>query len=262
MSAHRPPACAGALVLALLAAAPVRAQQGPADAGTRSDSTGLTWLERVGVSAHFGTFQPTGRSELYALLDDALAPGARPLRPRLAGGEVHVRLTERWGVLVGAEAGGRTIASASQVNPAPTSDDVRQHTSLRLTSVQYVGAEWRALRRSVTGGDDVDQPRLVLRTGAGTARYRLRQWGAFVDVPRRIAFDDAFTSARRGAFVYASAAVEVPLNRWVALQGELRRQAGSAAMTADYAEFDRLDLGGTMFSMGILFRPAGGAGRR
>ena len=34
---------------------------------------------------------------------------------------------------------------------------------------------------------------------------------AFVDVPRRIAFDDAFTSARRGAFVYASAAVEVRL---------------------------------------------------
>lgn len=256
MSAYGPRACAGALVLAMLVAAPAQAQQGPDDAGARAAAPGPTWLERVSVSARFGTFQPTGRSELYALLDDALTPGVRPLRPRLVGGEVHLRVTERWGVLAGAEAGGRTIASASQVQPEPASGEVRQQTSLRLTSVQYVGAEWQALRRRDNGEGDADQPRLVLRAGGGTARYRLRQWGTFVDVQRRIAFEDDLTSARRGAFVYASAAVEVPLNRWVALQGELRRQAGSAPMATDYAEFDRLDLGGTMFSMGILLHPA------
>lgn len=262
MSARLPRLCAPALALALLAAAPARAQQMGDMSESATDSTGSTWLDRIDLSVRYGTFQPTGRSELYALLDRALAPGARPLRPRLVGGAVHLRLTERWGLLAGAERGGSVIASASQVEPEPTPGAVRQRTSLDLTSVQYLGAQWQAYRWRGEAGDTVGQPRLVLRAGGGTASYRLRQWGEFVDAERRIAFRDDFGSARRGTFLFASAALEVPLNRWVALQGELRRQAGSAPMSADYAEFDRLDLGGTMFSMGILVHPAAILGGR
>jgi hypothetical protein len=149
----------------------------------------------------------------------------------------------------------------SRVQPASRSDDVPQRTTFELTSVGYAGAEWRALRWQGAGPDATDRLRLVLGAGGGVARYRLRQWGEFVDVERATAFQDDLTSTGRGAFGYASAGVELPLRRWVALQAELRRQAGSAPMSADYAEFDRLDLGGTRFGVGILLQPALAHGR-
>ncbi|HEX6630463.1 MAG TPA: hypothetical protein VF048_05205, partial [Gemmatimonadaceae bacterium] len=137
---------AGVLVLALLPVAlatrPVQAQRPVGwDGADTAATTAPAWLRRLDVSARYGTFLPTGRSELYALLDDALVPGARVLRPRLVGGALHLRLTDRWGLLLGAEGGGSTVASASRVGPEPASGQVRQQTSLALTSAQYVGAE-------------------------------------------------------------------------------------------------------------------------
>jgi hypothetical protein len=95
----------------------------------------------------------------------------------------------------------------------------------------------------------------VLAAGGGVARYQLRQWGDFVDEQRLVAFEADFNSAGRGAFGFASAGVEVPLQRWLALQAELRHQVGSASMSADYDTFDKIDLGGTRFSVGARFSP-------
>ena len=259
MRAPSPRSGVRVLALAVLAAAPVAAQQAPG--ATHAGSAGSTWLGRIGVSARYGELRPAARSEAFSLIDRALAPGSGALRPRLVGGELHVRVIGRWGLLLGAEAGGSTAASVSRVRPASGSGDVRQQTSLDLTSVQYVGAEWQALRWRGAGRDASDRARVVLGAGGGVARYRLRQWGDFVDAERAVAFPDDFRSAGRGGFGYASAGVEVPLRRWVALQAELRRQAGSAPMSADYATFDRLDLGGTRFGVGVLLHPARGAGK-
>ena len=68
-----------ALALAVLAAAPVAAQQAPRDTARGS------WLERVSVSARFAELRPAGRSEFYSLVDRALEPRSGVLRPRLAG---------------------------------------------------------------------------------------------------------------------------------------------------------------------------------
>jgi hypothetical protein len=102
----------------------------------------------------------------------------------------------------------------------------------------------------------------VLGAGRGVAHYRLRQQGAFLDVPQQIAFERDFRSAGRGGFGYGTAGVEVPLGHWVALQGEVRRQGGSAPMSADYATFDRLDLDGVRFSAGVRLQPGGASRRR
>jgi hypothetical protein len=205
---------------------------------------------------HYGTFRPTGRSELYALLDAALAPGARALRPRVTGGALHVRVTPRWAVLLGAEAGGRQTASVSRVRPAGVTADVRQWTAFDLTAVQYAGAEWQALRWRGARAGAPDRARLTLGAGLGRASYRVRQGGDFVDVDRRLGFGDEFRSDGAGAIRFASAALEVPVRRWLGVQGTARRQAGSAPMRADYASFDRLDLGGTRLDVGLHLRPA------
>jgi hypothetical protein len=230
------------------------------DAGRRG-SDRATWLERVSVSARYGVFRPSGGSEVFALIDRALAPGSNGLRPQLLGGELQVGVTRRWRVLLGAEAGERTIGSLSRVLPVPSSGDVRQQTTLEITSLQYVGAEWQALRWRGASRSAPDRLRLLVGAGAGTARYRLRQWGEFVDADRRIVYADDFRSAGHGGFGYAGAALEVPLRRWLALQADVRRQFGSAPMTADYASFDRLDLGGTRAGVGVTVRPGSGTWR-
>lgn len=262
MSARLARVCACALALAAVATVPLGAQRAPVAVATAPGAAGPGWFERISVSARLGEFRPAGQSELFSLLDHALTPGADALRPTLVGGELHFAVSDRWGVLLGAEAGRSTVASVSRVQPASGSGEVRQQTALRLTAVQYLGAEWQAFRWRGAGRDAPDRLRLVLGAGGGAARYDLRQWGDFVDAERRVAYDDDFRSAGRGVFGYVSAAVEVPLRRWVAVQGELRRQAGSAPMSADYASFDRLDLGGTRFSVGVLLHPAGMVGRR
>ena len=139
---------------------------------------------------------------------------------------------------------------------------MRQQTTLDVTSLQYAGADWEAFRWRRAGAGATDRLRVVLGAGGGVARYRLRQWGEFVDARRSVAYADDFASAGRGGFAYGSAALEVPLRRWIALQGDVRRQVGSAPMTADFAGFDRLDLGGTRLGVGVRLHPAALVGKR
>jgi hypothetical protein len=246
----------GALALALLAGMPAGAQQAARDSATASR------LGRVSVSARIGELRPSARSEFHALMDRALVPTGGALRPRMVGGDLHVRITPRIGVLLGAESGRSTVASTSRARATGASGDVAQQTTLDLTSVQYLGAEWQAWRWRGRGADATDRLRVVLGAGGGVARYRLRQWGEFVDAQRSVAYADDFGSAGRGAMGYATAGVELPLQRWLSMEGELRRQVGSAPMSADYAGFDRLDLGGTRLGVGLRLRPAAIVGKR
>ncbi|WP_373061671.1 hypothetical protein [Gemmatimonas sp.] len=217
---------------------------------------------RVSVSVRYGVFTPSGNSEAYSLIDRALYSGAATLNPRIAGADVAVRLTPRWSARLGIESGERTMESVSRVSPATTTSPVAQQTALQLTSVQSLGVEWRAARWARAQGAGADRARLILGAGVGTARYRFQQWGTFVDAERLVAYRDNFYSTGRGLFEYVSAGVDVPVTRWVALQGTVRQQFGAAPMSDDYATFDRLDLGGTNVSVGVRFSPAELLGRR
>lgn len=239
--------------ICLAAVAPsLQSQSAPRDSSSWS---------RVSVVVRYGVLTPSGNSEVYSLIDRALDPGSATLNPRLTGFDLSVSLSPRWSVRLGTESGERTMGSVSRVSPATTSSAVTQQTALQLTSVQSVGAEWRAARWTRSGGTKLDIARLMLGAGVGTARYRLHQWGAFVDAERLVAYRDDFYSSGRGTFQYVSVGLDVPIQRWVALQGTVRRQFGSAPMSDDYASFDRIDLGGTNVSVGVRFSPAALIGR-
>jgi hypothetical protein len=220
-------------------------------AALAASALGAQESARVSVAARVATFRPAGQSELFRLMDRALAPGSGALRPTLVGGELHVRLTPRWNVVGSLETGGSTVASSSRVMALDGSPMARQSTALDLTSVWTVGAEWRALRWRGADPESRDRVRLVLGAGGGLARYGLRHWGTFTDADRLVSFDDDFRSAGHGAIGYASVGVELPVTRWLAVQGDARRQLGSAPMSEDFASFDRLDLGGTRFGLGL-----------
>ncbi|MGZ8376047.1 MAG: hypothetical protein ACXW0Z_02290 [Gemmatirosa sp.] len=217
---------------------------------------------RVSVAARVGTFRPAGHSELFRLVDRARSPGSGALRPTLVGGELRLRVTPRWSALVGVETGAGAVASTTRFTASDGSAVARQRTALDLTSVWTVGAEWRALRWRAADPESRDRLGLVLGAGGGLARYGLRHSGTFTEAEGRIAFHDEFRSAGRGAIGYASAGVEAPVTRWLALQADVRRQAGSAPMSHDFASFDQLDLGGTRFGVGVRLQPARSRQRR
>lgn len=230
--------------LLLTATSTLAAQSAPSDS---------SWLARVSVSARYGVLAPSGQSEIFSLMERALDPGTATLNPRLTGADVQLRVSSRWSVALGLEAGERTIGSVSRVLAATTTSPSAQETALQLTAVQSLGAEWRAARWRAAGG--TDHARLMLGAGVGRAQYRFRQWGAFVDASRQVGYRDDFYSTGRGMIGYASAAVEVPVRRWVALQGTVRQQLGSAPMSDDYASFNRLDLSGSSWHVGARFWP-------
>lgn len=215
---------------------------------------GPSWLSRVSASANTGVLQPSRGSQFYALVDDALVPGATALRPRLTGGELRVLARARWSVVGGLQAGGQTFVSVSRAHATRRAGDVSQQTTLDLSSLMYIGAQfeaWQWRNASKT------HARLLLSAGAGSARYRVRQWGDFVDATRLVYFPNDFRSSGAGAIGYLGASVEVPVVRWAAINAEFRRQTGSAPMRLDYASFDRLDLGGNRLSVGLTLFPWG-----
>ena len=210
------------------------------------------WHDKVSVSAHLDILAPRRKSELYWLLDDALAPGAGAVRPRLVGLDVHYRMSERWSAIVGGQSGGSgTISSTSVVPPSGASGGVAQRTSLALSSMSYAGAELRAYRWPGTSPQVQDRLQVQVNGGMGVARYALRQWGSFVDVPLTEAYSADYRSHGAGAFTFLGTSVTVPVRQSIAVLLQVRRLFGSAPMSDDYSTFDRLDLGGTQFGLGV-----------
>ena len=171
-------------------------------------------------------------------------------------------MTDRWSLQLGVDVGVSTVASASRFHPTSGGGDVRQRSSRHSMPSEGTAVSSRELCWRGQDDDASDRLRLVLGAGGGVASYRLRQWGDFVNAERRVAFWDEFRSSGRGAFGFASAGIEVPLHRWVAVQGELRHQVGSAPMSEDFAEFDRLDLGGTQLTAGLRIHSVDGGRHR
>ncbi len=217
-----------------------------------------SWTSRVSASVRYGVFTPSGTSDVYTLMDRALDNGGASLNPRMTGIDVHARLSERLGVMLGVEAGARTIGSVSRMPPSTSSfyaGEVAQQSTLQLTGVQLLGAEWRALRWR-PAGKAADVARITVGGGVGSASYRFRQWGEFLDASRLVRYRNDFYSTGRGTIGFAGATLEVPVRSWIALQGTIRRQFGSAPMSDDYASFNRIDLGGTSIHAGARLTPS------
>ena len=173
---------------------------------------------------------------------------------------MHLALDGRWSLVTRFDAGSRTIGTTSRAAPTTPAQSLAQRTTLDLTSMFSAGAQVVAWRwRGAAHADALtrsDRARLVVGVGGGRVQYRLHQRGTFVDADRLIAYTDEYRSASRDFVAYATAGVEVPLGLGVAIDGQLRRQWGSAEMNGDYDSFDRIDLGGTTLIAGIRFTPS------
>lgn len=95
--------------------------------------------------------------------------------------------------------------------------------------------------------------RAVPYVGAGFSlvRYNLRQTGEFVDEIGY--FEDTFASQGWGPGIHLFAGADIRMTQRVFLNLEVRHVQESAALGADFAGFDPLDLGGLRIGAGVRF---------
>lgn len=258
MSAHRTRTLAAALA-ALAAPIGADAQRvgcaaGDARCPASADSAWSPrgWFDGASVALHGGPTWSRGDDQAHALFDRVLAPGSDALGPWGIAAQLRLRATRTVNVDVALETGRAAVESASRIAPIDRTGDVRQTTRLDIASLATVGLSWRAWAWRTPGGADGDERlRLTLGAGFGQARYRLRQWGDFVDTERRITFGDDFRSRGASAVGYVAAGAEVPVAARLSLDVQLAQYAGRAPMNGGFGRFDAFDLGGTRLRVGV-----------
>lgn len=236
-------------LLSLLAAPCLSAQQ-------VLDSTAVPWQSRFAVGISAGALSPTAHSQLYTLLDRALTPGRHMLQPRLMSGTVLYATSPNVSLVWRSDVGTHTARSVSIAQPTTPTTDLSQNTTLRIRLQSTLGAQFTAWRWEAPASSlRSDRLRLTFGAGLGVVAYQLDQRGTFVDAPDRIAYGASYRSSGVGPLTYASSSLEIPVRRQLSITAVVRHQWGSARMSQDYATFDRLDLGGTTVSIGMVAAP-------
>lgn len=172
------------------------------------------------------------------------------------GGEVAVRLTERWDVGVGI--GFQKTSIQSESRPYVGTDDlpIRQTTELRQIPVA-ISAKYYPLERGRSLGRFAWVPRTFapfLGAGVGAVNYRFEQSGEFVDDETLDIYFDRFVSDRTGFLARAAAGVNVSLGKQFLFTMEGRYSFGSAPVSGSYEGYDRVRLDGLQLIGGLGIR--------
>jgi opacity protein-like surface antigen len=89
--------------------------------------------------------------------------------------------------------------------------------------------------------------------GGGYGRYEFRQDGDFVDFTDNHVFPDTFTSRGWSPTVHVLGGTDIQVIRHLVLSFEGRYSWQKADLSADFIDFEPIDLGGLRFGAGIHF---------
>lgn len=236
------------LLLAILAGAPSVASGQAEDyrLGEPSVTAGL----------HAGWGLVRGGSDLFDFTREALTVGARDLDGISLRGEVGVRLHERLDLAVGVGWSGGEVRSESRDWVDQDELPIEQTTWFNRVPVTLGGKLYLSERgRRISRFAWIPAPQaFYVGAGGGLTWYRFRQRGAFVNTETLDVFDDDFTTDGWGPSGYVAGGMDLSLGPRSFLTAEGRYSRGSAEVGYDFDGFDRIDLGGWQFSLGISVR--------
>lgn len=172
------------------------------------------------------------------------------------GGEIAVRLDERWDLALGV--GYQSSSERSEFREWVGGDGlpIEQVTELRLVPVT-VSAKYYLAPRGRSIGRFAWIPETVapfVGAGVGIMSYRFEQDGEFVDYDTLDIFFDRFTSQGNTFLARAAAGVDVALGKQLVLTGEARYGYARAPMDYDFSDFGNIDLDGLQLVGGISVR--------
>lgn len=172
------------------------------------------------------------------------------------GGELAVRVSERWDVAIGV--GYQSSSERSEFREFVGTDDlpIQQLTELEIIPV-VVTAKYYPTGRGRSIGRFAWIPQTFspfVSGGIGVASYRLFQDGEFVDFETLDIFQETFVTDRQAFLARAAAGLEIAVGRQFALSGEARYSWARSPLGEDYAGFGDIDLDGIQLVAGIAVR--------
>lgn len=211
---------------------------------------------RVTVKFESGYGILNARSDVFDFTIDQLTVGRRDFDSPYVGGELAVRVTERWDAALGV--GFQSSSVKSEFRDWVDLDNlpIEQVTDLQLIPL-VVSARYYLRERGRQIGRFAWIPNgfaPFVGAGIGVVSYSFEQNGDFVDFQTFDVFTDRLHTEGDAFLARASGGVNLSLNKQFVLTAEARYTLASAEPANDFSDFDKMDLGGFQLVGGISIR--------
>lgn len=196
-------------------------------------------------------------SDLFSFVTSELTLGRGDFGAFSIGGDVSVAISERFDIMLSADAGGMTRKSEFREWEDDSGNPIEQTTgfsrqTFALSGKFYLRPSGRTLGRFAWVPA---QYAPWVSAGLGRTLYNFHQTGDFIDFEKgNSVFGDAFKSSQWATTAQLGAGVDWNLTQRFAFTTQARYLFGKADLTYDYAGFDPIDLSGIGLSAGLTVR--------
>lgn len=202
--------------------------------------------------------QRTG-SDIFEFTREKYTVGSRDFDAPYVGGEVAVRVNERWDVALGVGVVQNSVSSEYRLWVDQDSLPIEQVTEFRtlpitLSAKYYFSDRGRRIGRFAWVPNTLTP---YVGAGVGVVSYRFEQSGDFIDfdTPDNAIFYDQLTSSGEAALLRGLAGVTLSLGKQFELTGEARYDLASADLSERFFNgFEPIDLSGFRAVVGIALR--------
>jgi hypothetical protein len=198
------------------------------------------------ISVDGGFLFASAGSDLYEFVTDQLTIEKKNFNAPVIGGRVGVMISPRLEVGVLYENARSQTASEYRDFIDNAGLPITQ-TTMRQDHQIAATVRWSLL----PSGRRISRFAWIPRTltpfigaGAGAMKYRFEQYGSFVDFQTLRVFNDSFRSEGWAPSVHALAGADLRVFRKLYLMGEARYTWSSAKLSADFVDFEPIDLAG------------------
>jgi len=239
----------------LLTATAITAIAQPSHAQRAGD--GFLFHPPVGAWTFRGGFaHATANSDVFTFVTDQLTIDRSDFSSPTFGTSLAIRTSARNDVVL--DVGYSNVSQSSEFRDWVDQNNlpIEQTTSLRRIPItlglrHYVTSRGRAI------GEFAWIPArraLYVSVGGGMMEYKFRQAGDFINFSNLHVFPDEFVSQGWTPVAHAAAGLDLALGSFTMLTTEARYTWAKGPMSADFVDFNKIDLTGVSMTAGLTFR--------
>jgi hypothetical protein len=211
---------------------------------------------KVTIEFESGYAFQRAQSQLFDYAIEDFTIDRRDFDSPYIGGEIAVRLSERWDIALAL--GFQKSSIDSEYREFIGTDDLPILQTTEFRQIPAVASlKFYPLDRGRSLGRFAWVPRTLspfVGAGFGIVSYRFEQSGEFIDFETDDIYVDSFITNRQGPLARAAAGVNVTLGKQFLFTAEGRYSWASADVGGGFQSFDRIDLDGLQLVGGLAIR--------
>lgn len=208
------------------------------------------------ITLHGGLARPNEGSDIFSFVRNQLTLNRGDFTGGSYGADISFVVAPRWAVQVGFATSGQTVPTNYRDYVDNARAEITQSSTLRRTPLS-AGVRYYLTPTGRSLGSLAWVPSRMTAyasAGVGITWYRFKQWGDFVDYQTMDVFPATLNSSGNTASQYAALGAEYTLSPSFALNVETRYDHARGTPGASFSGFDKIDLSGMAFSMGLSVR--------